>query len=311
MSVGVGIVGFGSAGRQHAAALDGLGAAEVVTVLEQDAAVDVAGLPRANSWQEMLADPRVDLVALCLPPGSRAGLAVQALEQGKAVLLEKPPAVSLSEIDLISAAGRRAGRPVGVMLQHRMRLPAAALAANWTDPAVTAVLQVSRFRPPAHYRRAGWRSDAASAFGGIAAHLGVHYLDLACQLLGEIETVRLAPSRELAPGIDSRVTGNIEFRAGATLAFTVTAESSVRTERLQVLGPDGGLCVADGMVTTQIGETEQTLPTVPTAELRRMVYEEMAEAVTTGRPPRRCHLDGARAVTEILASVAQDLAVVA
>ncbi|MFI5978423.1 Gfo/Idh/MocA family protein [Streptomyces sp. NPDC051452] len=311
MSVGVGLVGFGSAGRQHAAALDGLGAAEAVAVLEQDASLDVGGLPRAASWQALLADPRVELVALCLPPGSRAALAVQALEHGKAVLLEKPPAVSVAEIDWITDTARRFRRPVGVMLQHRMRLPAAVLDADWADPAVTAVLEVSRYRPPAHYRRAGWRGDAVSAFGGIAAHLGVHYLDLACQLLGEPRAVRLAPSRQLAPGIDSRVTGHIEFQSGATLAFTVTAESAFRSERLQMLGPDGGLCVADGMVTTQLGETGQTLPTVPTPRLRRMVYEEMAEAVTTGLPPRRCHLEGARAVTAILASVAQDLAVAA
>ncbi|MER5891309.1 Gfo/Idh/MocA family oxidoreductase [Streptomyces sp. NPDC001941] len=309
MSVGVGLVGFGSAGRQHAAALDGLDAAHVAAVLEQDPAVDAGTLPRAASWQALLADPRVELVAMCLPPGNRAALAVQALEHGKAVLLEKPPAVSVAEIDLITAAARRAGRPVGVMLQHRMRLPDAVHDANWADPAVTAVLEVSRYRPPAHYRRADWRSDSTAAFGGIAAHLGVHYLDLACQLLGEPRSVHLAPSRQLAPGIDSRVTGHVEFTGGATLAFTVTAESAFRTERLQVLGPDGSLCVADGMVTTHLGETGQTLPTVPTPQLRRMVYEDMARAVVTGLPPRRCHLDGARAVTAVLASVAEDLAV--
>ncbi|MCZ7456174.1 Gfo/Idh/MocA family protein [Streptomyces sp. WMMC940] len=306
MSVGVGIVGFGSAGRQHATAMEGLVEAHAVAVLEQDPAVDTAGLPRAASWSRLLADPEIDMVALCLPPGGRAALAVDALEAGKAVLLEKPPAVSVAEIDLIAEAARRSARPVGVMLQHRMRLPASALTANWADPAVTSVLEVSRFRPPAHYRRAGWRGDPASALGGIAAHLGVHYLDLACQLLGRPEAVRLAPSREFAPGIDTRVTGHIVFRGGATLALTVTAESAVRSERLQVLGPAGGVCVADGLVTTQIGDTERTLPGVPTAVLRRMVYQEMAEAVATGCAPLRCHLEGARAVTEILTAVARE-----
>ncbi|MFE2284666.1 Gfo/Idh/MocA family protein [Streptomyces sp. NPDC059443] len=310
MSLGVGIVGYGVAGRQHAAALEGLTEASAVAVLEQDASLDTGAIPRAGSWAELLDDPRVGLVALCVPPGGRARLAVEALEAGKAVLLEKPPAVSGAEIDQLAAAAARAGKPVGVMLQHRLRLPDAALAADWTDPAVTAVLEVSRFRPPAHYRRAGWRSDPASAFGGIAAHLGVHYLDLACQLLGRPETVQLAPTRELAPGIDARVTGVIQFHGGATLAFTVTAESATRTERLQVLGPDRSLTVVDGLVNTRIGDTEETWPTVPTAELRGAVYREMAEAVATGRPPRRCHLDGARGVTEILASVTREPVVI-
>ncbi|OKK12194.1 hypothetical protein AMK16_32045 [Streptomyces sp. CB00455] len=305
----MGIVGFGVAGRQHASALDGLAEARTVSVLEQDPTSDTGALRRAGSWRELLADPAVGLVALCVPPGGRAMLTVEALEAGKAVLIEKPPAVSDAEIERVTQAAVRAGKPVGVMLQHRMRLPEAALSTNWASPATTAVLEVSRFRPPAHYRRADWRSDPASALGGIAAHLGVHYLDLACQLLGRPETVRLADSRELAPGIDTRVTGLVEFRTGATLAFTVTAESAVRTERLQVLGPDRGLCIADGTVSTQIGDTEQTWPTVTTPELRRAVYREMAEAVASGRPPRRCHLEGARGVTEILSAVALQRAV--
>jgi predicted dehydrogenase len=304
MSVGVGIVGFGVAGRQHAAALDGLAEARAVSVLDHDPLADTGCLHRADTWEALLADPRVGLVALCLPPGGRAKLAEEALAAGKAVLLEKPPAVSAEEVDVLVLAAARAGRPIGVMLQHRMRLPDIALATSWTDPAVTAVLEVSRFRPPAHYRRAGWRHDPVSSFGGIAAHLGVHYLDLACQLMGRPEAIRLAPAREVAVGIDTRVTGLVEFRTGATLAFTITAESALRTERLQVLGPDRGLCIADGTVSTLIGEEEQTWPTEPTAELRREVYREMARALATGEQPRRCHLDGARGVTDILAAVA-------
>ncbi|MFI9628868.1 Gfo/Idh/MocA family protein [Streptomyces sp. NPDC052042] len=311
MSLGVGIVGYGSAGRQHADALDGLPEAHVAAVFDQDAATGTGEHARARSWAELLADPRVGLVSLCVPPGGRAALAVQALEAGKAVLLEKPPAVSPAEIDLVAEAARRAGRPVGVMLQHRMRLPDSVLAANWSDPAVTAVLEVSRFRPPAHYRRAGWRSDPASALGGILAHLGVHYLDLACQIMGSPRRLTIAPVREFAPSIDMRVTGHIVFTSGSTLAFTVTAESSVRSERLQILGPEGGFCIADGMVTLQLGGTEHTLPTVPTPELRRRVYQEMAQAVATGRQPVRCHLEAARPVTEILAGAAADARAVA
>lgn len=62
---------------------------------------------------------------------------------------------------------------------------------------------------------------------------------------------------------------------------------------------------------TQLDGTEQTWPTVPTSHLRTEVYREMAEAVATGRPPARCHLDGARAVTEILSSIATAAAAVA
>ncbi|MFF8568507.1 Gfo/Idh/MocA family protein [Streptomyces albidoflavus] len=310
MSLGVGIVGHGSAGRQHVAALRGVDGARVVAVLEEDPAAGTGGLPRAASWPALLADPEVGLVALCVPPGGRARLAVEALEAGKAVLLEKPPTTSAEEHAEVLAAARAAGRPVGVMLQHRLRLPEPALATDWTGPEVTAVLEVSRYRPPDHYRRAGWRGDPTASFGGIAAHLGVHYLDLACQLLGRPATVALAPVRERAPGIDSRVAGTVVFESGATLAFAVTAESPARTERLHLLGPGGALLVADGQVTTTTAEGVATSwPAAPTAALRGEVYREMVHAVATGLPPRRCHLEGARGVTDILAGVVRGTAV--
>jgi predicted dehydrogenase len=309
VSVGVAIVGFGSAGRQHAAALEGLDDAELVAVVEPDLGVDTAGLPRSGSWAQVIRDPTVALVSLCVPPGARAGMALDALAAGKAVLLEKPPAVSPAELDELARAARAVDRPIGVMLQHRLRLPSEVRAWDWTHPAVTAVLEVSRRRPAEHYRKADWRSDPAVALGGITAHLGVHYLDLVCQLLGRPATVQLAPSRLHAAGIDSRVTGSVEFLGGATLAFTVTSEAAARSERLRILAPDTSLCIADGRVTAQLAGEEMAWPTVATPELRRMVYRDMAVAASTGRPPERCHLDGAMAVTEILAAVSASAAV--
>lgn len=310
MSLGVGIVGHGSAGRQHLAALRDVSGARAVAVLEDDPAAGTGGLPRADSWPALLADPDVGLVALCVPPGGRARLAIEALEAGKAVLLEKPPTTSAEEHAAVLAAARSAGRPVGVMLQHRLRLPEPALATDWTGPEVTAVLEVSRYRAPEHYLRAGWRSDPAASFGGIAAHLGVHYLDLACQLLGTPAAVDLAPVRRRAPGIDSRVAGTVSFEGGATLSFAVTAESPARTERLHLLGPGGALLVADGRVTTTGADgVGTTWPAAPTPALRSEVYREMVHAVATGLPPRRCHLQGALGVTDILARVGRETAV--
>ncbi len=313
MTLQVGLVGFGVAGRQHADALKDAGFARIRSVLDADPALDTGPLPRAQSWEALLADPEVDLIALCTPPGGRARLAEQALAAGKAVLLEKPPAVSVAELDALVALADAQGLPVGVMLQHRHRLPDRITDLDWTA-AASGVLQVSRFRPPAHYRRVGWRHDPAASLGGITAHLGVHYLDLACQLLGEPSGVHLAGRREHIAGIDSRIAGVVEFTGGGLLSFVVTAESTVRTERLEILGAERRFLIQDGAVTVETaGGAAEDLPGRPTWELRREVYRELAGAVATGTEPPRCSLRRARGITAVLEQVAvwQPLAVAA
>ncbi len=96
----VGIVGFGQIARvQHAPALaasHGLRLAAIANPIPAQGAPDV---PVYASLAEMLErEPELDAVALCTPPQIRYGLARQALDAGRHVLLEKPPAATPAEI---------------------------------------------------------------------------------------------------------------------------------------------------------------------------------------------------------------------
>jgi D-galactose 1-dehydrogenase len=59
--------------------------------------------------REMLALPELDAVAVCTPPQVRHRIAREALEAGKHVLLEKPPAATLSELHDLGRIADRAG----------------------------------------------------------------------------------------------------------------------------------------------------------------------------------------------------------
>lgn len=281
------IVGYGAAGRQHAEAIRLVPDMTVHSVLESAERVDTEPFARAPGWRDVLSDPEVDAVALCLPPGERAALAAQAVAAGKAVLLEKPPCMSIEELEELD---RLTGR-IGVMLQHRFRLPREVLDRPFKDAAGT--LLVSRPRDPAtHYT--GWRGDSARALGGIAAHLGVHYLDLACQVLGDVESVDVRDYRECRPGIDTRVSGLVRFTAGSTLAFTIAADVPARAEQLLVAAGDGRfLAIADGAVTLRGGDRPETRQGEPTSAMRAKVYQDL-------RRPGLSSLGRTRAVTIVL-----------
>ena len=69
------------------------------------------GLPVFATPGELYAAmPEIELVAICTPPAQRCAIAREALAAGKDVLLEKPPATTLSEFADVAARGRAAGR---------------------------------------------------------------------------------------------------------------------------------------------------------------------------------------------------------
>ena len=62
-----------------------------------------------DQYCELLALSDVDIVSVCTPPGSHAEIAVAALQAGKAVYLDKPPAMSEAEIARVVATARETG----------------------------------------------------------------------------------------------------------------------------------------------------------------------------------------------------------
>jgi predicted dehydrogenase len=302
--VGVAIVGLGSAGRQHRAALAGTAAGCLERVHDADPGLAErfaaeTGTPTGKTFEDLLADPAVEAVALCTPPGTHRALALRALAAGKGILLEKPPVLGETELDEVLAAARSAGRPAAVMLQHRFRLPAAALATAWSGRALGA-LEVIRYRPAAHYTAAGWRLDPALAGGGLFAHLAVHYTDLACQLLGEPVAVGGAVDCALAPGIDSRLALTLEFAGGARLSLAGTTAADARSERLVIYDDDRVLRICDGVVTGNLPGMPATVPAASGADLRAAVYAEFCAAVRSGAEPARCGLAASRGVVRTL-----------
>ncbi|WP_326617703.1 Gfo/Idh/MocA family oxidoreductase [Streptomyces decoyicus] len=305
MTIAAAIVGYGSAGRQHAQAIKDSGSVELRAVVETDLAIDTAACARRSSVAEVLRDPRIDLVALCLPPGGRAELGRRVLGAGKALLVEKPPAMDVAELDDLLARAKTQQTVAAVMLQHRMLLPPEAFGAKW-GPATTSVLEVSRPRSGDHYLTRRWRGQPEHALGGILAHLGVHYLDLACQLLGRPAEVRLLGRRNRLPGIDSRVAGTVRFESGAVLSFAVTSEAAMRSERLAVFGEKHSVVIENGAVMLNDGQGERAFDAIATPRLRSQVYREVALSIAAGEEPRRCSLHAARGVTMLLRDAVRD-----
>jgi predicted dehydrogenase len=72
--------------------------------------MDLSGVSRYARLEEMLLDPRLDLIDLCLPPAARPAAAIAALRAGKHVFCEKPMALRTADAERMLSAAETAGR---------------------------------------------------------------------------------------------------------------------------------------------------------------------------------------------------------
>jgi D-galactose 1-dehydrogenase len=109
-AVRLAIVGFGKiAQARHVGSIAATPGIELVAIADPEAAID--GIAHFRTVKELLGSgPDIDAIALCTPPRVRYALAAAALRAGKHVLLEKPPAATVSELTLLSAIAGEARR---------------------------------------------------------------------------------------------------------------------------------------------------------------------------------------------------------
>ncbi len=68
---------------------------------------DFSAIHRCETWRELVEDPQLDVIDVCLPTDLHARVAIAALEAGKHVLCEKPMALTDDECDRMIAASEQ------------------------------------------------------------------------------------------------------------------------------------------------------------------------------------------------------------
>ena len=190
------IVGCGLIGRKRLASL-APGQLAVACDLDLSRAESLVksapadGARATASVEDAVNDPAVDAVIVATLNGSLAAISEQAVRAGKHVIVEKPAAISLAQVDGIIAAARETGALVRVGYNHRFH-PALLKARELVDAGAVGPLMFIRARY-GHGGRVGydreWRAEAKLSGGGELIDQGVHLIDLAGWFLGDFTTV--------------------------------------------------------------------------------------------------------------------------
>jgi predicted dehydrogenase len=199
--VGIGIAGMGFMGVTHFRAIERIKGAKVVAICTRDpkklagdwrkvqgnfggsgGMQDVSKLGRYAELEGLLADPKVELVDLCLPTSMHVEWSVKALAAGKHLLLEKPIALDLQGADRVLAAAKKHKRLF--MVAHVLRyFPEFRLIKELTDKGACGPVLAAHFKRIIS-RPAWWNPKDLERTGGPAIDLHIHDADFVQYLFG-------------------------------------------------------------------------------------------------------------------------------
>lgn len=238
------LVGTGAVANAHARAVAAYPRAELVAVadLSREKAQEFAdryGIDAAyGDLDEMLAAEHPDVVLICTPPGPHRSQSLAAFAAGAHVIVEKPPAPSLDELDEMRAGAEAAGRQLAVVFQQRTGTAAAhvrgLLQSGALGRPLVAVCQTLWFRD-ADYFAVPWRGKWETEGGGTTLGHGIHQIDLLAHLLGDWSSVQGRLWRlDRETETEDVSTATIVFGQGVVAQLVTSAVSPRETSSIRI-----------------------------------------------------------------------------
>ncbi|NYI06378.1 Gfo/Idh/MocA family protein [Allostreptomyces psammosilenae] len=238
------IVGTGGIAAIHAENLTDLGGrAEIVAAADVDPdrldafcdRWDVSG--RYPDLATLLREERPDVVHLCTPPGLHKEQVLACLTAGVNVLCEKPPTLSLSDMDEIAAVEKVSGAHFATVFQHRFGSAAVKLRRLVAEGAfgrpLVAVCNTLWYRP-VEYFAVPWRGKWEIEGGGPTMGHGIHQFDLLLSILGEWEEITAVAARQARPtATEDFSAGMVRFANGAVASIVNSLLSPRETSYLR------------------------------------------------------------------------------
>ncbi len=327
---GVAIVGMGGYGAHHRSAVAGAvegGRAEYIAQVappsdhepfaDELQALRDAGTAIYDSLRELLAARRTELDLVCVPTGIplHRPMTVTILEAGCNVLVEKPAAGCIQDVDAMIRARDAAGRQAMVGFQHIFRPATHQLKAELLSGRFGRVRRLRGFgcwpRPAAYYERNAWAGELAAGdtwvLDGPHNNALAHSVNFMCFVAGSTAEASAQPvsiRAELYRAKPIRTADTVAMLArtaeGVEIFFAVS--HSAEKDRVPGFAVDTDTAVLDvgfdNSVTVRWKDGRPDEELIPATEVQEASSVEGAIARVGGDPSAKvCELEVARAQT--------------
>ncbi|HRQ89015.1 MAG TPA: Gfo/Idh/MocA family oxidoreductase [Bacteroidia bacterium] len=260
MATKIGVIGAGGMARYHVEGFRKAGGDVVamadVSVEAAKAGAEANGIGKVYGDVAELLASDVDAVSIIVPNKFHAPLAIQALEAGKHVFCEKPPAMNAAEVCDMIAARDRAGKQLMFNFNNRAR-PESREMKKLIEGGVVGRInsaQAKWIRRTGIPGFGGWFTTKSLSGGGPVIDL-LHMMDLAIYFMGNPQPVHVLaqtfddhitlkgfkgpwgiPDREGGTtDVESAAHGFVTFDTGQVLSFQMSWAELVKREEVSVV----------------------------------------------------------------------------
>jgi UDP-N-acetyl-2-amino-2-deoxyglucuronate dehydrogenase len=248
--LGFGLLGAGLIAPFHSKALQASELTELIAVADLDAQrvekiTSTFGCKGYGSLDAMVGDPDIDVISVITPNHLHHDAVLKAAAAGKHVLIEKPPAMSLAEVDSMTAACKKSGVKACVSVQCRMRKAVQAIKTAIDSGRFGKIYHADTymkwFRSTEYYKSDAWRKSRRSG-AGVTINQAFHYVDLLQYLVGPAKSVQARMNNLAHPEINLEDTliSFVDYECGAQGVVQASTALWPGTDmRLEINGENG------------------------------------------------------------------------
>jgi len=249
------------------------------------------GISRAHgSYEDLLADPEIDVIYVSLPNHLHAEWTVKALQAGKHVLCEKPLALTLDEVDQMEQAAVRSGKVLAEAFMYRHH-PQTLKVMDIMTSGSLGTLQLIKGAFTFNLTRAADIRLTKETGGGSIWDVGCYPISYTRMVTGS-EPVEVFGWQVLGEGgVDESFLGQMRFPDGVWAEFDCGFRSPSRWY-MEIVGTKGALSIPSPFkpglresITLTRDKAAETIK-IPGEELYRGEVEDMADAILSGKKPR-------------------------
>ena len=234
--LGVGVIGTGMAAAPHAKALNDLrDHIDLRGVFSRNAEKCKTfalrfELPFIKNIEDLINDPKLDIIIILTPPNQRLKLVQQFSDAGIHILMEKPVERSSAKAKNIVNLCKEKNVKLGIVFQHRFRESSQKLKklilSHSLGSIFTVQVQVPWWRDQSYYDEPG-RGSYERDGGGVLISQAIHTLDLMLSLTGPVSEVQALSSTSQFHKMESEdfVAGGLKFKSGASGSIFASTSS--------------------------------------------------------------------------------------